>query len=382
MRKQRSRAFFGIVNSVLFLLAAIASARAAEMPRIGLSEDKSGFITQPGGEKFVPWGFNYDHDESGEGRLIEDYWHDEWDKVVADFQEMKALGANVVRVHLQFGKFMAAPGKPNARELDQLGRLLKLAEETGLYLDLTGLGCYHKKDVPAWYDALEEADRWQAQAEFWEAIAQRCQASPAVFCYDLMNEPVVPGGDEKQPGWLVNFALGGKFFVQYITRERAGPDGAARQRGEIAGQWIRRLTEAIRQHDQRRLITVGLIPNPPQAPGRLSGFEPRDIVEAIDFFAIHVYPHTGKLDEALQTVRGFAVGKPVIVEEMFPLHCTADELGQFIDRSQGTAAGWIGFYWGRTPVEYRGSEKLGDVLTLKWLDLFQAKRRDVLGQGP
>ena len=26
----------------------------------------------------------------------------------------------------------------------------------GLYLDLTGLGCYHKKDVPAWYDKLAE----------------------------------------------------------------------------------------------------------------------------------------------------------------------------------------------------------------------------------
>jgi len=27
----------------------------------------------------TPWGFNYDHDETG--RLIEDYWHDEWPKI-------------------------------------------------------------------------------------------------------------------------------------------------------------------------------------------------------------------------------------------------------------------------------------------------------------
>ena len=49
----------------------------------------------------------------------------------------------------------------------------KLAREK-LYLDLTGLGCYHKKDVPAWYDKLSESDRWDAQARFWEAVAGRC----------------------------------------------------------------------------------------------------------------------------------------------------------------------------------------------------------------
>lgn len=45
--------------------------------------------------------------------------------------------------------------------------MLALAEETGLYLDVTGLGCYRKSDTPAWYDALDEAARWQAQAKFW-----------------------------------------------------------------------------------------------------------------------------------------------------------------------------------------------------------------------
>ena len=48
--------------------------------------------------------------------------------------------------------------------------------------------------APPWYDALDESARWDAQAHFWEAIAEQCKTSPAVFCYDLMNEPVVPGG--------------------------------------------------------------------------------------------------------------------------------------------------------------------------------------------
>ena len=35
------------------------------------------------------WGVNYDHDDAG--RLLEDYWADEWPTVVEDFREIKAL---------------------------------------------------------------------------------------------------------------------------------------------------------------------------------------------------------------------------------------------------------------------------------------------------
>jgi aryl-phospho-beta-D-glucosidase BglC (GH1 family) len=135
---------------------------------------------------------NYDHDRSG--RLLEDYWDEEWGAVEEDFQEIKALGANTVRIHLQTGKFMRSPRKPDGAALRRLARLVRLAERTGLYLDLTGLGCYHKQDVPEWYASMSEADRWCVQARFWEAVAKTCAQSPSIFCYDLMNEPVVPGG--------------------------------------------------------------------------------------------------------------------------------------------------------------------------------------------
>ena len=116
---------------------------------IKVSRNKHGFVCASSGRPFIPWGFNYDRDYKC--RLLEDYWEAEWPTVVEDFREMKQLGANVVRVHLQFARFMDAPDRPNEKSLERLGRLVKLAEETGLYLDLTGLGCYRKKDVPAWY---------------------------------------------------------------------------------------------------------------------------------------------------------------------------------------------------------------------------------------
>src|SRR5437588_11601837 len=101
-------------------------AGAGEMPWIAVSKDQKGFVLEPSGKEFVPWGFNYDHDETG--RLIEDYWEAEWSRVEAHFAQMKNLGANVVRVHLQLGKFMDGPKKPTGKALDHLSKLLELAE--------------------------------------------------------------------------------------------------------------------------------------------------------------------------------------------------------------------------------------------------------------
>jgi hypothetical protein len=190
-----------------------------------------------------------------------------------------------------------------------------------------------------------------------------------------MNEPVVPGGTGRTEGWL-GPPLADKYFVQFITRETRG-----RERPEVARQWIGTLVKAIREVDRRHLITVGLVPWSLEKPGLTSGFVPAKIAAELDFVAVHVYPEKGKVREALETLAGFSVGKPVMVEEMFPLACTPEELGEFIDRSrtQKLAGGWVGFYWGRTPEEYRGAKTIGEAITLSWLELFQARRASVLG---
>jgi hypothetical protein len=78
---------------------------------------------------------------------------------------------------------------------------------------------------------------------------------------------------------------------------------------------------------------------------------------------------------ALETLAGFAVGKPVLIEETFPLACSPKELEVFIDGSQKYAAGWIGFYWGKSPEELRQSNTVSDVLTRGWLEVFQRKAK-------
>ncbi len=340
---------------------------AADLSWVVVAKDQRGFALEQQNKSFAPWGFNYDHDRKG--RLIEDYWESEWEKVEQDFRSMKTLGANVVRIHLQLGKFMEEAEQPNRKSLERLGKLVKLAEVVGLYLDLTGLGCYHKADVPEWYDKLDERGRWDVQANFWRSVAATCAESPAIFCYDLMNEPVVPGGKRKDGDWLgPEFA--GEHFVQFITL-----DQKSRPRPDIARQWVKQLTAAIRTKDTRHLITVGLVDWSLDRPGLTSGFEPKKIVDDLDLLCVHLYPETGKLDDALNTLKGFSVGKPVVIEETFPLNCSIAELGQFLERSEKHTAGVIGFYWGQPPDELRGSKKIEDALILGWLEFFEKKAK-------
>ncbi len=220
------RTCVALVLSVLCVLSVPQLSRAEAPPWVRVSDDGSHFVEAKSGRRVVLWGVNYDHD--GSGRLLEDYWQDEWQTVVEDFQEMKTLGANSVRIHLQVAKFLAAADAVNDENLSRLADLVRLAEQTGLYLDLTGLGCYHNQDTPPWYNSLSESDRWDVQCRFWQAVAAVCRNSSAVFCYDLMNEPILPGKGKPETEWLTG-ELGGKHFVQRLTL-----DLADRTREEVA----------------------------------------------------------------------------------------------------------------------------------------------------
>ena len=335
------------------------------------SDDGGHFVGADSGDRFVAWGFNYDHDASG--RLLEDYWHSEWPTVVEDFNEIKSLGANTVRIHLQTARFMDTPREPNAASLRRLGRLVTLAERTGLYLDLTGLGCYHKQDVPPWYDALSEPQRWDVQARFWEAVAGTCAASDAVFCYDLMNEPILPGAGKVETEWLAG-EFAGKHFVQRIALDLAG-----RTRQQVARAWVDKLVAAIRRHDRRHMITVGVIPWALTWPGARPLFYSKEVGANLDFACVHFYPSRGEIEKALAALAVYDVGKPLVIEEMFPLRCSVEELDAFIDGSRPIADGYLGFYWGKTIDQYHQTPSdLPAALTAAWLTYFQTKTPRIL----
>ncbi len=324
------------------LFSSCASPRpACALERIEVSPDRAGFVLRPSGQAFLPWGVNY----GNKGRLLEDFWETEAGTVADDFRKIRSLGANVVRLHLQLGKFMDGPSEPNRGAFTRLKGLLREAEAGGLHLDLTGLACYRTSDVPAWYDALGEKERWAAQGVFFRTLAETCADSDAVFCYDLINEPLVPGGTNE--AWYSGKPFGGYDFLQRISRSLAG-----RKRGELATLWIDTLTAAIREKDRRHLITVGMLPWV-EGWGHLSGFVPREVAPHVDFLSVHLYPSSAKPGEVRKALAECAgQGRPVVIEETFPLSCTGEELAAFLRESRGTACGWIWHYDGSTPEDY------------------------------
>lgn len=188
-----------------------------------------------------------------------------------------------------------------------------------------------------------------------------------------MNEPVVPGGRRKDGDWL-GPAFGGKHFVQFITLDQKG-----RPRPDIAKQWVEHLVAVIRKVDKRHLVTVGLVDWSLDRKGLTSGFVPEKVAEKLDFVSVHLYPEDGKVDEAARTLKGFSVGKPVVVEETFPLKCSPKQLDEFIQKSGKDATGWISFYWGKPPEELRRSKEIGDAILLQWLELFEQRSRSMKG---
>lgn len=348
---------------VFLCCAAGRLSQATEPPptRIQIGRGPTPF-TRSTGEPFCPWGFNYDRDHRG--RLLEEYWDTEWPTVAADFAEMKRLGANTIRVHLQVDAFFEAPYRPNPRALDRLARLLRLAERTGLYLNLTGLGCYRRSRVPLWYEQLDEAGRWHAQTIFWTSVARVAARSPAVFCYNLMNEPFVPGTPRAQGGWLAG-EFGGFSYVQAITLDSAG-----RPRVMVARQWIQALAGAIRSEDPHALITVGLLPET-RATDSFSGFDPAMVAEEVDFLSVHLYPRGQPHDDARQVLETCSALKPVVVEETFPLHLAPVLMTAFVREHRRFAAGWLTFYWGQPPEELATQTTFEAVLLHDWLVRWQ-----------
>lgn len=352
-------------------LAALCLTAALHAEFIGVAAGNEGFAWQPSGTPFQPWGVNY----GNAGRLMEDFWDKEWPTLVKDFHNIKDLGANVVRVHLQFSKFMKAADNPDAEALTQLKRLLTLAEDTGLYLDVTGLACYRTADVPAWYDAMDERARWAAQCVFWKAVADVCKDSKAIFCYDLMNEPMVPGDDKAR--WYSGKTLGGYDFLQSISRTLAG-----RQRTDLAALWIDTLSKAIRGKDRHHMITVGMLPWV-KGWGHLFGFVPKEVAPHVDFLSIHLYPDSKKPDEVRKALSECAGHhKPVVIEETFPLGCTVAEHEAFLRESKSTACGWVWHYDGSTPRDYAGKSKqtLNDAIWKAALESFVRMKPELIAK--
>src|SRR4051812_13242503 len=100
-----------------------------------------------------------------------------------------------------------------------------------------------------------------------------------------------------------------------------------------------------------------------------SGFVPAEVAPKLDFLSVHIYPDRARPAEAMAILKQFEVGKPVLIEETFPLPCPMAELADFIEQSRTHACGWLGHYDGEPPAHYAEANAAGAITaaeTLWW----------------
>jgi len=368
---------------------------------VRISEDRRGFAV--GGVPWYPFGCNYFDPYVGWPPKL--WQRFDAEKVESHFRVMRGLGVKVVRVFLTAQSFFPEPPDLQKDGLEKFDRMLAIARRYGIRVHPTGPD--HWEGNPVWRrtDFIADPQALESQAAFWRAFARRYRDEPAIFAYDILNEPHVrwnsPAMRAQWPNWLredyttldsLRKAWGdeGK-SVQSFDQIEIPADAAAsgsralldyqRFREWVAERWLRVQVAAIRAEDPNHLVTVGLIqwsvPVLCGKPSQYAAFRPDRIAPMLDFLSIHFYPLYGSdptlsqesfgrnlayLELVLRYVKAGAPGKPLLIQE-FGWHGgdkpnVPDERSprdqaswcrEAVLQGRGIAAGWLNWAYADTP---------------------------------
>jgi endo-1,4-beta-mannosidase len=341
---------------------------------------------------------------------------------------MNKLGVNCARVFLTTGSFQPTVDTVNEDALRKLDKLVEIARASRIRLMLTGPD-HWEGAAPYWRDdrfAGEQA--LKALEKFWTVVGGRYRGEPAIFAWDLLNEPHAPWFVEKwRPLWntwlqstynnmdALKIAWGAELkptdkWGDVAVPENREDSGNTRLRDwqlfreHIADEWVRRQAEAIRKVDPTHLITVGYIQwSYPLfrggKPDIYSAFNPRRQVRWLDFITMHFYPLMGEPVHSkeswdknltyLQAVLAYChVGKPVVLGEygwygggapqQYPYFSEAEQarwIRAEIEASRSLACGWLSWPFADTPsstdMSLFGGLVKADMTVKAWGRVFQ-----------
>ena len=82
-----------------------------------------------------------------------------------------------------------------------------------------------------------------------------------------------------------------------------------------------------------------------------------------------------KMAKALAAMATYDIGKPLVIEETFPLSCNSAQLEKFLFDSHEYATGWVGHFDGDSIAEINALEKtkkmkLNQAIYREWMKLF------------
>lgn len=424
-----------LISPIIIATALTASDVAAERPHMKLivvAADGRGFIEGDTGRPYTPFGTNYYDPHTGWAPKL---WRQfDAEKVRQHFRIMKEIGVNCARVFLTAGSFQPSAETVEEDALKKLDALIDIAGQAGIRLLLTGpdhwegAPPYWKPDRFAGESALSALDR------FWQVLGRRYRGEPAIFAWDLLNEPHVPWStsqwrprwnawlqesyenwDALKTTWADELAETDHWGNVAMPENRADPNNPRLRdwqcfREYLADGWVRRQVQALRRADPTHLITVGYIqwsyplvrPGP---PSRYSAFNPRRQARWLDFITIHFYPSLGDPFQSaenwrenlayLQAVLAYChTGKPVVLSEYgwygggapqnHPYRSEeqqADWLSAEVEASRPLADGWLSWPFADTPASrdislFAGLVK-SDLTTKVWSRKFKALANDL-----
>lgn len=232
-----------------------------------------------------------------------------------DFHNLKSFGFNAVRVILTYNNFFDEECRIRKKSLDKLGQLLDVANSEGIVVQV--VGPEHWGGLPPWVTKEIVGDRKSVDALkcLWRELSLRFGSHPALFAFELKNEPFVAWNDpvlsKRWRDWLV-MTYGSPDKIYQVFRETSdGKEGWARVpktdgsesrrlqeyqlfRENIATEWVFEQVTSIKLSSPNSLITLGFhqgsVPIGLSRAERYSGFNIQLLSRYLDFLDIHVYP--------------------------------------------------------------------------------------------
>jgi hypothetical protein len=227
-------------------------------------------------------------------------------QAAAAIKSAKTMGANLARVNLMLFDFVRRGDNGQLEvvpeRMQALANLLQNAEANRMYLVLVGANVWVKSEAPAWYDAMTYRERWTVQQFFWREVAKVTKDSPAVFAYELVNEPSISANPDTP--WYQH-EMGGYTFTALIAR-----GVPLFQQVGVGREWLIMMRDAVKQSDPDALTSVGSLAfiNSP--------FGVSVQAEVLDVMSVHTYVVGDDVATQLNVAKAFgSSGKPMYIGE-------------------------------------------------------------------
>ena len=285
------------------------------------ADPSASFLTRAGRSEFIT-GINY-----LPSYLFNNFWEDfREDHIRRDMKAIASMGLNAVRIPIFWDYWEPEQGTYNPDMVKVFRLFLEILKENNLYVlpwFLVGIcGWLYYPDYLEGRGLLDD-DLMEAEANHIKAFVTEFRDDEQILGWDLSDEP-----------YIVTFS-------QDYDWNRVDP--------EQAQKWTSVLSQAVREVDTQRPVTMGLHGNVPQTD---YGFYPEMLMDSLDLFGPGGAPGSfkiGPLDQPWATLfPAFMVqfhhslGKPTMLSEspMYPSTYVEDDIiGRHYRSSLPTAFG-------------------------------------------